>query len=98
MFKALSEASDKFWKCLRLLGYPVGVLFPLFREVKYTEITELSGSLAKAKPEEIAWYCSKSTLLHIYVNSFLEAGQTIRANSISPKYNNTQQHVLRRFL
>jgi len=31
---------EKFWKRLRLHGYPVGFLLPLFREVKYSNRTK----------------------------------------------------------
>ena len=36
-FKSFSETRDKFWKWLRLRGYPFKFLLPLFRDVPYND-------------------------------------------------------------
>ena len=35
--KAFSETRDKFWKRLRVRGYPFRFLLPLFREIRYSD-------------------------------------------------------------
>ena len=36
-FKSFSETRDRFWKRLRLRGYPFAFLLPLFREIRYSD-------------------------------------------------------------
>ena len=48
-FKAFSETREKFWKRLRLRGYPVGFLLPLFREVKYSNRTRWLSRKRKSR-------------------------------------------------
>ena len=36
-FKAFSETREKFWKQLRVRGYPFRFLLPLFREIRYSD-------------------------------------------------------------
>ena len=36
-FKSFSETREKFWKRLRVRGYPFSFLLPLFREIRYSD-------------------------------------------------------------
>ena len=36
-FNSFSETRDKFWKRLRVRGYPFRFLLPLFREIRYSD-------------------------------------------------------------
>ena len=36
-FRAFSETREKFWKRLRVRGYPLRFLLPLFREIRYSD-------------------------------------------------------------
>ena len=36
-FKSFSETRERFWKRLRLRGYPFAFLLPLFREIRYSD-------------------------------------------------------------
>ena len=36
-FKSFSETREKFWKRLRVRGYPFRFLLPLFREIRYSD-------------------------------------------------------------
>ena len=36
-FKSFSETRDRFWKRLRLRGYPFAFLLPLFRKIRYSD-------------------------------------------------------------
>ena len=36
-FKSFSETREKFWKWLRVRGYPFSFLLPLFREIQYSD-------------------------------------------------------------
>lgn len=51
-FKALSETRDKFWKRLRIQGYPVGFLLPLLK--KLDTVTELNGFQKNASRATVA--------------------------------------------
>ena len=48
-FKTFSETREKFWKRLRLRGYLVGFLLPLFREVKYSNRTKWLSRKRKSR-------------------------------------------------
>ena len=36
-FNSFNETSEKFWKRLRVRGYPFSFLLPLFREIRYSD-------------------------------------------------------------
>lgn len=46
-FDAFCDTREKFWKRLRVRGYPIGFLLPLFRDVKYCNRSRWLGRKAK---------------------------------------------------
>ena len=56
-FEAFSETREKFWKRLRLRGYPVGFLLPLFREVKYSNRNKWLQRKGKSRNRQERRHC-----------------------------------------
>merc|ERR1712018_1070060 len=43
-FAAFCDTREKFWRRLRLRGYPIGFLLPLFQDVKYYNRSKWLGA------------------------------------------------------
>ena len=56
-FQAFNETREKFWKRLRLRGYPAGFLLPLFREVRYSNRTRWLSRKRKTRKRVAKGLC-----------------------------------------
>ena len=71
-FKAFSETREKFWKHLRLHGYPVGFLLPLFREVKYSNRTKWLQRKGKSRNGRMVVFKSTFNCSHANIKQVIQ--------------------------
>ena len=71
-FKAFSETREKFWKRLRLRGYPVGFLLPLFRKVKYSDRTKWLSKKRKSRNGRMVVFKSTFNCSHANIKPVIQ--------------------------
>lgn len=70
--KVFSETREKFWKRLRLRGYPVGFLLPLFREVKYSNRTKWLSRKSKSRNGRMVVFKSTFNCCHANIKQVIQ--------------------------
>ena len=92
-FKAFSETRDKFWKRLRLRGYPVGFLLPLFRGAKYINITKWFSSKRKSRSGRMVVFKSTFNCSHANIKRVIQTHLADLDCIVSYKSTTTLAHL-----
>lgn len=92
-FKTFSETRDKFWKRLRLRGYPVGFLLPLFREAKYINITKWFSSKRKSRSGSMVVFKSTFNCSHANIKRVIQTHLADLDCTVSYKSTTTLAHL-----
>ena len=93
-FKAFSVTRYKFWKRLRLRGYPVGFLLPLFREVKYINRTKwFSSSNRKSRSGSMVVFKSTFNCSHASIKRVIQTHLPDLDCIVSYKSTTTLAHI-----
>lgn len=71
-FEAFSETRAKFWKRLRLRGYPIRFLLPIFREVKYSNRSMWLSRKVKTRADRMVVFKSTFNCSHANIKRVIE--------------------------